>query len=613
MTNSSGTAMTSSQITFTSSVSATTPALASTSQSIKVAKGQIVTYVAKVKTSTKFKKYVLTTKYDSAAFGLYTSFSSDGVNTLKATQGGTESVDTATAGTVKATVTAASGSPYTATSTTNIAIIKFTAKKAGTFTISSTLDSMTNSSGTAMTGSQVTFTSSVSAITPALASTSQSVKVAKGQVVTYTTKVKTSAKFSKYVATVKYDSAAFGLYTDYSTDGVNTIKAAQGGKETVDTATAGTVKATVTAGTNSPYTASTATNIIIVKFKAKKAGTFTISSTLDSMANESGTAMTSSQVTLTSSSSVVTPDTAKVAGVSRSIQVKQGEVIVYTVKAKTASKFKNVKITTTYDSSALELYTGYSTDGVTTIKLNQGGTESVNTATAGKVIATATCASGTPYKATSATNLQIIKFKAKKAGTYTIGGTVNSMTNSSGTAMTSNDVTISNTASVVIPFTESKSVTVTKGQYVNYYVTVTLPNTGYDISGWTVDMYYDTNLFEVNKSFANSKGFAVGNAAINYATGATTTSATLPGGKVATANFNTAGTVTILDANSSGLGLKGKTTKLVCIQLKAKKAGTGVLAYSVKNFVGTNGTTKYINAKYQAVNGATFAMTAQKK
>ena len=581
------------------------------------AQGDTVTVNVNLKSATKVYGFKTDLTYDSTMFTVKSV-------TFPNFSGGTTIANTDTAGKIS---TVGVGSPtktFDFTTSKNLVRVTFTAKKAGTNSKIAYLmkeviglDAVNQFDETTGKSTVSTTTTSISAKTTtastSLGSTSQSVKVSKGQVVTYTEKVKTSSKFNKYVTTVKYDTAAFGLYTAYSSDGVNTIKASQGGKEVVDTATAGTVKATLTAGTNSPYTASTATGIIIVKFTAKKAGTFTISSTLDSMTNDSGKAMTSSQVTVSSASSVVTPDTTKVAGVSKSIQVKQGEVIVYTVKAKTSVKFKSYKITTTYDSSAFDLYTNYSTDGVTTIKLNQGGTESVNTKTAGKVVLTATCASGTPYKATSATNLQIIKLKAKKAGTFTIGGTVNSMTNSSGTAMTSKDVTISNTGSVVIPFTESNSITVTKGQLVNYYVTVTLPNTGYDISGWTVDMYYDSDLFDVNKSFANSKGFAVGNAAVNYATGASSTSATLPGGKIATANFNTAGTVTILDANSSGLGLKGKTTKLVCIQLKAKKAGTGVLSYSVKNFVGTNGTTKYINAKYQAVNGATFKMTAQKK
>ena len=583
------------------------------SKSITVAKGDIVTYVVKANTSsTKFKKYVLTTNYDSTAFSRYTDYSSDGVSTLKLKQGGTESVNVDTAGKIVATVTAASGSPYTASTATNLEIVKFKALKAGTFTVSSTLDSMTNSSGTAMTSSNVTVTGSISKAATYIGSYSNSIKVAKGDVVAYTVKVKTSSKFNKYVITTKYDSAAFDRYTTYSTDGVNTIKASQGGKESVDVSTAGTIKATVTAATDSPYTAATSTNIVIIKLKAKKAGTFTISSTLDSMLNDKNKALTSGNVSVTGSLTKSEVDDTKLTSVSRSIQVKLGEVIVYTVKAKTSTKFNTYKITTTYDSTAFDRYTDYSTDGVTTIKLKQGGTESVNTSTAGKIVATATCKSGTPYTASSETNLQIVKLKAKKAGTYTIGATVNYMKNSSNAAMTTSNVSIRNTASVVIPFTDSRTVTVTKGQTVDYIIAVTLPNKGYDISGWTVDVNYDSSILGVSSTFANGKKFAVGDAAINYATGATTTSASLPGGNMATANFSTDGKVTVMDVKSDGLGLKGKTTKLVCVRFTAKKAGTAVLSYSVTKFVNTKMNTVYINGKYQPINDAEFKMYVKK-
>ncbi len=607
-----------SAVTMSMTASVTKAAVVTTgSTTATFAAGDTVTVNVNLKTATELYGFKTDINYDSTLLTVKSV-------TFPNFSGGTTVANTDTAGKIS---TVGVGSPtktFDYTTSKNLVRVTFTAKKAGTNSAISYLmkeviglDAVNQFDETTGKSKVSTTTSSISAKTTSasadIGSVSKSVTVQKGQIVTYTAKVKTSSKFNKYVLTTKYNTAGLALYTDYSSDGVNTMKAAQGGKESVDTATAGTIKATVTAATNSPYTATTATNMIIVKFTAKKAGTFTISSTLDSMLNDSNKAMTASQVTVTGSASATDLET-KVAGASKSIQVKQGEVIVYTMKIRTASKFKTYQLTTTYDSAAFELYTPYSNDGVTTIKLTQGGTEKVNTATAGKVVVQATCASGTPYKATSTTNLQIIRFKAKKAGTFTIGGVINSMTDSSGKAMTGSDLTmVSNTASVVVPFTGSQSITVSKGQLVNYYVTVTLPSTGYDISGWTVDMNYDSDLFDVNSSFANKKGFAVGNAAINYATGATTTSATLPGGSVATANFSTAGTATILDANSKGLGLKGKTTKLVCIQLKAKKAGTGVLSYVVKNFVDTQGKTTYINEKYQYINGSTFKMTADKK
>ena len=607
-----------SAVTMSMTASVKSPAAVETgSTTATFAAGDTVTVNVNLKSATKLYGFKTDLTYDSTLLTVKSV-------TFPNFSGGTTMANTDTAGKI---ATVGVGSPtktFDYTTSKNLVRVTFTAKKAGTSSKIAYLmkeviglDAVNQFDETTGKSTVSTTTSSISAKTTTastgLGSITKSVTVKKGQIVTFTAKVKTSVKFNKYVLTTKYNTAAFALYTDYSSDGVNTMKAAQGGKESVDTATAGTIKATVTAATNSPYTAANATNMIIVKFTAKKAGTFDISATLDSMLNDSNKAMTASQVTVTGSASATDLET-KVAGASKSIQVKQGEIIVYTMKIRTATKFKTYQLTTTYDSAAFELYTPYSNDGVTTIKLTQGGTEKVNTATAGKVVVQATCASDTPYKASSTTNLQIIRFKAKKAGTFTIGGVINTMTNSSGKAMTGSDLTfVSNTASVVVPFTGSQSVTVTKGQLVNYYVTVTLPNSGYDISGWTVDMNYDSDLFSVNTSFANKKGFAVGDAAINYATGATTTSATLPGGTLATANFNTEGTATILDANSKGLGLKGKTTKLVCIQLKAKKAGTGVLSYVVKKFVDTKSQTTYINDKYQYINGSTFKMTVDKK
>lgn len=605
-----------SSVTVTASTSikqATTPVTGSTSIAVK--KDDTVVLNVNLKTETPLYGFNTNINYDSTLLTLskveYPNFTD-----------GSVTKNTSTAGLISAIGVGSPTKTYNYKTERTLVRATFKAKAAGTakFThlmkevvgldLKNQFDESTGKSKVSTTTSNLV--AKVSTPVTYIGSYSNSIKVAKGDVVAYTVKVKTSSKFNKYVLTTKYDSAAFDRYTTYSTDGVNTIKASQGGKESVDVATAGTIKATVTAATDSPYTASTSTNIVIIKLKAKKAGTFTISSTLDSMLNDKNTALSSSNVSVTGSLAKSEIDDTKLTSVSRSIQVKLGEVIVYTVKAKTSTKFNTYKITTTYDSEAFDRYTGYSTDGVTTIKLTQNGTESVNTSTAGKIVATATCKSGTPYTASSETNLQIVKLKAKKAGTFTIGATINYMKNTSNTAMTTSNVSIRNTASVVIPFTDSRTVTVTKGQTVDYIIAVTLPNKGYDISGWTVDVNYDSDILGVSSTFANGKKFAVGDAAINYATGATTTSASLPGGNMATANFSTAGKVTVMDVKSDGLGLKGKTTKLVCVRFTAKKAGTAILSYSVTKFVNTKMTNVYINSKYQPINDAEFKMYVKK-
>ena len=283
--------------------------VAEVSKSIQVAVGDIVVFNVKAKSASQVSAFGITTNYTSSEFGLYTSYSKDGVNTIVASQGGTEYVNTKTAGKITTNVSAASGSNYNISTVTNLQTVKLVAKKNGTFTISATLDYITDKDGKSIKkGSNLSVTSS-SSITVAdpdkIGAVSKSIFVNKGDVIVYTVKAKTNSKIGTYTLVTKYNADAFDLYTSYSTDGVTTMKLNQGGTESVRTKTAGTINVTATAASGSPYTATTASNIEIVKLVAKKSGTFTLSTTIKSMASASGTALASTSVKFTNTSSVV--------------------------------------------------------------------------------------------------------------------------------------------------------------------------------------------------------------------------------------------------------------------------------------------------------------------
>ena len=130
---------------------------------------------------------------------------------------------------------------------------------------------------------------------------------------------------------------------------------------------------------------------------------------------------------------------------------------------------------------------------------------------------------------------------------------------------------------IELPTTPTAKISVNQGDLVNYWVELTVKDANATpIVAWLVDVHFDSKIFEVNKDFANKKGVACGNAQFDYATGASTTAVSLPGGNSVISNLNQTGKVTIMDSIPMGsLGLEGKTTKLFCIQLKAKTSGTG--------------------------------------
>ncbi len=288
--------------------------VAEVSKSIQVATGDIVVFNLKAKSASLVSAFGITTNYNSSEFGLYTSYSKDGVNTIVASQGGVENVDTKTAGKITTEVSVATGgSNYNISSLTNLQTVKFVAKKSGTFTISAVLNYIADKDGKGIKkGSNLSVTSS-SSITVAdpdkIGAVSKSIFVNKGDIIVYTVKAKTNSKIGTYTLVTKYNADAFDLYTNYSTDGVTTMKLNQGGTESVRTKTAGTINVTATAASGSPYTATTASNLEIVKLVAKKSGTFTLSTTIKSMASASGTALASTSVKFTNTSSVISSAT----------------------------------------------------------------------------------------------------------------------------------------------------------------------------------------------------------------------------------------------------------------------------------------------------------------
>ena len=159
------------------------------------------------------------------------------------------------------------------------------------------------------------------------------------------------------------------------------------------------------------------------------------------------------------------------------------------------------------------------------------------------------------------------------------------------------------------PLTATKEVTVNKGDLVNMWVELTVPDSDKVIEGWAVDMYYDKALFQVNPQFANGKKFACGNDAFDYATGKSDVAVNLPGGTMTQANFEVMGESRFTDIAIGGMGLEGTTTKLVCIQLVAKESGTGAISFRMRDLINEDYETVYITPNtYQPKDGGNFVL-----
>ncbi len=162
-------------------------------------------------------------------------------------------------------------------------------------------------------------------------------------------------------------------------------------------------------------------------------------------------------------------------------------------------------------------------------------------------------------------------------------------------------ITATNTA-----VTGSNTLYFNKGDVVTYCLELTVPANLTDISGWYLDIIYDRNILEVDKTFANGCGYACGDKAVDYATGLSSTKATLPGGTSTIANFNNNGAISICDMGPNGLKLLGKTTKLLCLRFKAIEKGSCTLSYRVKEILNFTALDSYVDNNYKLKNGITI-------
>lgn len=450
----------------------------------------------------------------------------------------------------------------------------------------------------------------------------KSVTVKAGDIVTLSVKAKSDSLISAYRMTTNYDSSAFSMYTSFSSDGVDTLGSSKG-TEIVNTDTAGQIKTAVLAPDDSPYSISTAERLQMIKLKAKKSGTYKITYTVDEMFDANGNDLVTngkpvSGLTLSVLSGIYTP-VAPTTG-SASATFNAGDTVTYNVDFSFTKNLYGFKTDIGYDSTLLE---------VKNVSFpNFGGETVYNTETDGKI---STVGVGTPtevYDFKTQKNLVTVTFTAKKAGTCNITylmkeaiarDLIENYDESTGKAITT-DVTSSatvkvsgetpteekTTGPVEEATTASTTVTVKEGDTVNYWVKVYVPSSVTDMCGWTVDMYYDTTMFKVNSDFADGNGFASGTAAINYALGKSSTAVALPGGNMTQGTFETAGVASFSDMHPTGLGMSGKTTKLICIQLVALKDGTGTLAYRMRDLIDSN-LKPYVDEAYQATGSVSFA------
>lgn len=322
------------------------------------------------------------------------------------------------------------------------------------------------------------------------------------------------------------------------------------------------------------------------------------------------------------------PTTAAPVTGEKEVTVKEGDTVTFTVDAKTSKKIGGYRITADYPKSALELDTTYSEDGVSTLGAGSGN-EVVNTEfMIGRVMSAVLAPADAPFTATNGATLQTMQFVAKKAGTYKISYVIEEMFDDSENDMVidgapQSGLTVSENAVVggekptepetdpvppEMPTTAATSVTVKKGDIVDYWVEVTIPEAEKLVEGWALDMYYNSSVFEVSKTFADGNMFAVGNAAVDYALGNSTTAVKLPGGTMAQCNFEVDGEASFTDIALGGCDLEGKTTKLVCIQLVAKKDGKGSISYRMRELTNEDLDVVYVDeSTYQAKDGAKFA------
>ena len=110
-------------------------------------------------------------------------------------------------------------------------------------------------------------------------------------------------------------------------------------------------------------------------------------------------------------------------------------------------------------------------------------------------------------------------------------------------------------------------------------------------------------IFAPNTDFADGYGFAAGNFAVNYVLGLSEVEPDLPGGSLTQGTFHKEeGRASFSDANPNGLKFKGKTTKVICIELDAIASGTATLSYRMRDLVDKLDLSDYIELCDQVEN-----------
>ena len=266
----------------------------------------------------------------------------------------------------------------------------------------------------------------------------------------------------------------------------------------------------------------------------------------------------------------------------KSVTVKAGDTVTFTVDAKTSKKIGAYKITTNYDASALALDTTYSKDGVDTLGSSKG-IEAVNTETAGKIRA-AVLAPADCYTAKNSTAIQTVRFTAKKAGTYNISYTIDEMLDDNDNDLVVNakpvsGLSISQNAAVqsgtVDSATGSTKVTFKAGDTVTYKVDFKFAEKLY---GFRTDINYDSSLLTVDSvSFPNFSGMTQSRteeAGLISAIGVATPTATY--------DFTT-------------------QKNLITVSFVAKKSGTATISYKMKEAIALDAENQYNSQTGQPV------------
>lgn len=666
-------------------------------KSVTVKAGDTVTFTVDAKTSKKIGAYKITTNYDASALALDTTYSKDGVDTLGSSKG-IEVVNAETAGKIRAAVLAPANDRYTAKNSTAIQTVRFTAKKAGTYNISYTIDEMLDDNDNDLvvnakpvSGLSISQNAAVESGTVDSATGSTKVAFKAGDTVIYKVDFKFAEKLYGFRTDINYDSS---LLTVDSVSFPNFSGMTQSRTEE-----AGLISTIGVATPTATYDFTTQKNLITVSFVAKKSGTATISykmkeaialDAVNQYNSQTGQPVTTkvssdnSAVVSTEAPTeaptvapteaptedmwVTAPTTA-----SKEISVKKGDKVAYWAEVNIPKSGKDVAgwvVDFLYDGNELEYDSSFATAGYacgtaaidyaignTAVSAELPGGSMLDTKnTKGRNSFVSVVQSSMGLNNGSTQKLICVQYIAKETGTVNLSYRLREMCNSdmsetyvnskyqaangakfgqgykviSGeqpteaptvapTEAPTEAPTVAPTEAPTeqptqMPTTATTEVTVKKGDKIDYWVELILPSTGIDISGWTVDMFYDKDKLEINKEFAENNGYASGTAQVDYALGdSNVRPSVFPGDIFLSSTEDHPGeavycNVKNIDDLSQGLNYNtGTVQKLICLQFIAKEDCTTTLSYRMRELCDINSNSEtYVDDNKQPINGASF-------